>query len=375
MSKKEIKEHQLFITSLRLWLKLKRQNVISKDKKAMANKITLFVLISAPFRWLQSLYLLFKIPSVSLKDNPPVFVIGHWRSGTTHLHYLLAKDEQFSYLEAFQAFFFKIAFISKSFMKPVLNYLMPNTRPQDNIKIDAGAPTEEEHPLTNLTEKSGMQSFFFPKNRSYFDKYNLFKNTTNHEKNSWKRVYHKMLCQIALYQGKNKKLLLKNPHNTGRIKELLELYPNAKFIFIHRNPYDVFLSNVHLYNSIIKTQFLHEFNQKEIEQRVIYCYEETLKKYLKERELIPSGNHIEISYQDLSKKPIKTIQKIYEKLQLGDFNNVENKIIEYLESLGEYKKNKFKKPEPQLIDEINNKWGFSFKEWNYEMINQPEANQ
>ena len=165
MSKKEIKEHQLFITSLRLWLKLKRQNVISKDKKAMANKITLFVLISAPFRWLQSLYLLFKIPSVSLKDNPPVFVIGHWRSGTTHLHYLLAKDEQFSYLEAFQAFFFKIAFISKSFMKPVLNYLMPNTRPQDNIKIDAGAPTEEEHPLTNLTEKSGMQSFFFPKNR------------------------------------------------------------------------------------------------------------------------------------------------------------------------------------------------------------------
>ncbi len=184
-----------------------------------------------------------------------------------------------------------------------------------------------------------------------------------------------MLCQIALYQGKNKKLLLKNPHNTGRIKELLELYPNAKFIFIHRNPYDVFLSNVHLYNSIIKTQFLHEFNQKEIEQRVIYCYEETLKKYLKERELIPSGNHIEISYQDLSKKPIKTIQKIYEKLQLGDFNNVENKIIEYLESLGEYKKNKFKKPEPQLIDEINNKWGFSFKEWNYEMINQPEANQ
>ena len=32
MDNKEIKEHQLFITSLRLWLKLKRQNKISKDK-------------------------------------------------------------------------------------------------------------------------------------------------------------------------------------------------------------------------------------------------------------------------------------------------------------------------------------------------------
>ena len=112
----------------------------------MANKITLFVFISAPFRWIQSIYLLFMIPFVSLKKKPPVFVIGHWRSGTTHLHYLLSQDEQFSYLEAFQAFFFRVAFISKSFMRPILNYFMPNTRPQDNIKIDPGAPTEEEHP-------------------------------------------------------------------------------------------------------------------------------------------------------------------------------------------------------------------------------------
>jgi len=369
MNNKEIKEHQLFITSLRLWLKLKRQNKISKDKKVMANKITLFVIISTPFRWLQSFYLLFKIRTVSFKEKPPVFVIGHWRSGTTHLHYLLAQDEKFSYLEAFQAFFFKVAFISKSFMRPVLNYFMPSTRPQDNIKIDASAPTEEEHPLTNLTEKSGMQSFFFPRNRTYFDKFNLFKNAKKHEINNWKRTYHKMLCQISLYQGKDKQLLLKNPHNTGRIKILLELYPNAKFIFIHRNPYDVFLSNVHLYNSTIKTQFLQEFNQEEIEKRVIYCYETTLKQYIADRELIPSDNHIEISYQELAEEPTKTIQKIYKKIQLGDFKKVENKIIDYLNSLGNYKTNQFKKPEQHLIEKINERWEFSFKEWNYNMIN------
>ena len=26
---------------------------------------------------------------------PPVFVLGHWRGGTTHLHYLLAADDRF----------------------------------------------------------------------------------------------------------------------------------------------------------------------------------------------------------------------------------------------------------------------------------------
>ena len=372
MSNKEIKEHQLFITSLRLWLKLRGQNKISKSKKAMANKITFFVLASLPFRWIQSLYVPFKLRSVSLKEKPPVFVIGHWRSGTTHLHYLLAQDDQFSYLEAFQAFFFKVAFVSKSLMRPVLNYFMPSTRPQDNIKIDASAPTEEEHPLTNLTEKSGMQTFFFPRNRKYFDKFNLFENTKKNEINSWKKIYHKMLCQIALYQGKDKQLLLKNPHNTGRIKVLLELYPNAKFIFIHRNPYDVFLSNVHLYNSTIKTQFLQEFNQDEVEKRVIYCYEKTMKKYIEERALIDPKNHIEISYKELADEPIKTIRKIYDKIELGEFSKVESKIHDYLKSLGDYKTNQFKKPEKELINTINERWEFSFKEWGYEMLNQSE---
>ena len=44
-------------------------------------------------------------------------------------------------------------------------------------------------------------------------------------------------------------------------------------------------------------------------------HEKILKKYLAERDLIPNKNHIEISYQELSEKPIKTIQNIYEKIK------------------------------------------------------------
>jgi len=367
MVEKEIKQHQLFISSLKLWLKLITQNKLSKKRIWMINKISLFVVFSAPFRWIQAIYLLFKLPSVSIKDKPPVFVIGHWRSGTTHLHYLLAQDKQFSYLEAFQAFFFRVAFISRTFMWPILNYFMPKTRPQDDIKINAGAPTEEEHCLTNLTEKSGMQSFFFPQNRTYYDKYNIFLNTKKREKESWKRTYNKMLLQIALYQGQEKTLLLKNPHNTGRIKILLELYPNAKFIFIHRNPYDVYLSNIHLYNKTIKSQFLQEFNDEQIKERVLYCYETTLKKYLEEKSLINKDKLIEISYKELSDIPVETINKIYDKLSLGDFSKVKEKIEIYLKNLGVYKKNKFNNIDSQTRLEINKRWEFSFKKWDYKI--------
>ena len=365
MSKEELQEHLLFISSLRLWITLKIQNKLSKKRKKMRVKIVLFILGSAPFRWMQSIYISFRIGSVSFYENEPVFVIGHWRSGTTHLHYLLSQDNQFSYLEAFQAFFFRVAFVSKTFMRPLLNYFMPSTRPQDNIKINASAPTEEEHPLTNLTEKSGMQTFFFPQNRSYFDKYNIFLGTSKKEKKQWKKIYHKMLLQIALYQGKEKKLLLKNPHNTARIKVLLELYPNAKFIFIHRNPYDVFQSNIHLYNKTIKSQFLQDFSDEKIKERVLYCYETTLKKYIEERELIPSQNLIEISYKELSDAPLSTIKKIYNQINLGDFESIEPKIKSYLSTVKNYKKNTFSILTEKETQSINERWEFSFNEWKY----------
>lgn len=105
MSEKEIKEHQLFISSYPVLIKLWRDNKKTINNKKMFLKIFLFTTVSAPFRWFQKILYKRRIKSVNLQKNSPVFVIGHWRSGTTHLHYLLCQDQRFSFLEAFQAFF------------------------------------------------------------------------------------------------------------------------------------------------------------------------------------------------------------------------------------------------------------------------------
>jgi len=366
MPEKEIKEHQLFISSFRLFFKLWSDNKGTIKNKKMFFKIFLFTGISAPFRWFQKLMFQRRINAVNLNKNPPVFVIGHWRSGTTHLHYILAQDKRFSFLEAFQAFFFRTAFVSRSFMKPLLNKLMPKTRPQDNIEINASAPSEEEHSLTNLTHRSGMQSFFFPKNISYFNEYNVFE-TSPDNIIAWKKVYDKMLKNISYYNGKEKQLLLKNPHNTGRIQVLKEMYPGAKFIFIHRNPYEVYNSTKHLYNTTIKSQFLQDFNEKEIEERVLHCYEKTMLAYLKQKKEIGQEHIIEISYDDLSSNPMGCMREIYTKLNIGDFNEVESHFESYLGKQKNYKKNTFKPIEPNTKKQINKRWEFAFETWNYRM--------
>jgi hypothetical protein len=360
-----VKQHQLFISSIGVLRKLKRQNKISPHRKKMFRKIWMMTIFTAPFRWLQLLLFSRKIKRIDINEKPPVFVLGHWRSGTTHLHYLLTQDEQFTYLENFQAFFFRVAFISKTFMKPVLNFFMPRTRPQDNIKITANSPSEEEHPLTNLTEKSGMQTFFFPQNRSYYDKYNIFKGTSEKEKKDWKKVYHWMLQNIAYYTDPKKRLLLKNPHSMGRIEVLLEMYPDAKFIHIHRNPYDVFNSNIHLYNKAVKTQFLQELSDEEIEERVLYCYETSLGKFLEDFHKIPEKNRVEISYVDLSERPMETMERIYNSIELGDFETTKPAIEEYLQGEKNYKRNKFSEIRPDLLEAINERWKFVFDHYNY----------
>jgi hypothetical protein len=333
----------------------------------MRFKISTFVLLSAPFRWVQKLIIHQKLKKVDLTERPPVFIVGHWRSGTTHLHYLLTKDQQFSFLTAFQAFFFHVAFVSKAFMKPLLHKMMPSTRPQDNVKIDSNAPTEEEHPLVNCTEKSGMHSFFFPRNWTYFDKYNLFKGTNEEEIKIWKKAYNRVLKKIALFEGSEKRLLLKNPHNTGRLKVLMEMYPDSKFIYIHRNPYEVFTSTRTLYNKTIKSQFLQELDDIEIDDRILYAYEKTLKKYLSDKEIIPRGQLIEVAYTELDKNPMKVLEKIYDELELGDFEQVGPMMEKYLAQLGRFKKNNTVSIPDHILEQINKRWGFAFKEWDYEM--------
>jgi hypothetical protein len=370
MSKKEteykLKDHQLFASSRKVWKSLKAENDIAKSKMKRARKISLVIASLGLFRALQKLILTFKIKDVGLKDDAPIFVIGHWRSGTTHLHYLLSQDDRYTHLSSFQAFFFNMAFTTSWFFKPILKSVMPKTRPQDNVKVDADAPAEDEHALVNITKMSGMHLFFFPKNKLNFDKYNCFEEISSNELQEWKSIYSNLLKQIEVFNKVDKKLLLKNPHNTGRIKVIQEMYPNAKFIFIHRNPYDVFRSTITLYERAVKTQFLQEFSEEELNELVLHCYEKMMSKYIENRHLIPANNLIEVGYDELIDHPIDELERIYNQLSLGEFQLAKPKLSLYLNTLKAYKVNPKVKLDATIKEQIKKRWDFAFKEWGYQ---------
>ena len=366
MSKKEKvrEENQLYISRVSVWKKLFRDNEISERYKYRAAKIRMISRLFVPLKFLQRLIYDRKIKKVDLEKNPPVFILGHWRSGTTHLHYVFAEDPRLGVLSNFQCFVFNIALITRTFLKPVTGWVMPEKRPQDNVKVTPDKPGEEEQPLCTISTCSGFHSFFVPKNRSYFEKFNLFKGISEKERKEFKRKYIYVLKSIALYNN-DKPLLLKNPHNTSRVKELLEMFPDAKFIFLHRDPYDVYNSTVRLYEKGVPTQVLQDITPEDVEEEVMYHFTETLKKYLDERHLIPKKNLVEVSFKELEDRPMEVIENIYNSINLPGFNNAKGPIKKYLDSVSDYQKNRFADMPNRLVKRINSEWDFFFKAFNY----------
>lgn len=360
-----IKGHLLYNALPPVWRQLKRENKIKgiyKKKAAYISWMSLYVM--RPLVGLQNLLFRKRIQAEDLSEKQPVFILGHWRSGTTHLHYLFHQDPQFGTLSNYQSFLFNIAMLSKSWLKFLLSPLMPETRPQDNVRVDPDLPAEEEQPLSVMSICTGFHTWSFPSNRSYFDKYNTFSGISAEEKKNWQRDYQFLLKNIS-YFNDGKRLVLKNPHNTSRVKELLELYPKAKFVFIHRNPYDVFVSTRHLMFRAVRAQFLEFVSHSEIEDMIMYFFEKTMKKYIAEKNLIPKENLVEVGFDEMEKDSYGQIEKMYRELSLPDFEVAKPHIQEYLNSVKNYKKNKFRNLRPEIQERINKEWRFAFEEWGY----------
>ena len=251
-------------------------------------------------------------------------------------------------------------FLFESFTK----LLIPRTRKGDNVTLHPSNPQEEEFALGDKTPISFYYFWMFPKNiMNYYNSFVRFKGISNKDLDSWKTDYT-LLIKKALKNTDRERFLSKNPTNTARIKVLLDMFPNAKFIHIHRNPIEVFLSTSHFYKIMIPHLKLQSISQDEIEKLIINIYKNLMTDFFKQKELIPSGNLVEVSYEKLEKNPEPILKNIYDELNLPGFENAKPKFEDYLHSMKSYKKNTHTISKENL-DKVLHEWDFTMKKFNY----------
>jgi hypothetical protein len=141
--------------------------------------------------------------------------------------------------------------------------------------------------------------------------------------------WHKKFFQALEINSKPERWLLKDPSHIGHLPEILQTYPNAKFIHIHRDPIESVGSFCSLTKNI-RLAFSKRIDPKSIGQTVVDFWVHNLNKGIEDRKNILSNNIVDINYHDFIKSPLDCIKNSYAHLGFDMTIKTENSIQNYI---------------------------------------------
>lgn len=295
--------------------------------------------------------------------KPPLFILGHWRSGTTLLHELLAKDPRFGFPNGYQACYPHTFLTAERFDRAWMSAFVPAERPMDNMKWGLATPQEDEFALSAATLCSPCMGWVFPRQRQRFEQYLSLRCAAPQDLAQWRAALVGFVRKVQWRCGRP--LVLKSPPHTARIRLLLELFPEAKFVHIHRDPYRVFQSSRRTLSILLDWHRLQRRNGLDLDDWVLRQYRGMYDAFFEDRPLIPKANYYEIAFEELEEDPLRELEKLYQALGLPEFGVCEPALRRYLDSLRGYQKNTFTELTRPLAERISSEWARSFDAWGY----------
>ncbi len=260
----------------------------------------------------------------------PVFIIGNARSGTTLFHRLLCGDEtRFVYFRTWEILFPSLV------QKKILRGLFTGIRrlfPGSFARLVAW----EERQLTSLKQQHPIGI-----NKAEEDEFLLLipfasatltvlfpyvEELTELVTFDWRpapirkrimRFYRECVSRQLCFHGGDRALLSKNPTFVMKIQSLVEEFPDAKFVYLVRNPFETIPSLLKLMQTIWLGLGLDsdhiESTTRELADGCMRDYNyavETLSKLADDRYAI-------VTYTDLVGDPKATVEKVYDRLNLS----------------------------------------------------------
>jgi hypothetical protein len=329
---------------LRHWMKLLQKNKWAVDRHYLhrAAWVTGLSIPASILGRLDDLKYARQIAAMDI-DPTPLIVIGHWRTGTTHLHNMLGRDPNNTFSTLYQCIF-PTSFLSTGRIGPrLLRNSLPEKRSYDNVKQGWFEAAEDEIGLMKLT---GGLSFYtalmFPDRYAEYEKYIDFLEATPEERHTWKKALEHFIKKIMLQTG-GKRVVLKSCPHSARIRMLLDMFPDAKFIHIHRHPARSFRSMLHMRGKVDWENFMHAPQRAFIDERWEMQAELSNRLYtriIEDRELIPKENLVEVAYRDLVGNERDFLRDTYAKLEIPEWDRFDAVLKPYLDSIQGYKVNK-----------------------------------
>jgi len=303
-----------------------------------------------------------KIRKSSIEQDP-IFIVGHWRSGTTMLHELMVLDDRHAYPSTYDCFAPNHFLCSAGFVTRCLWFLMPSKRPVDNMAAGWLRPQEDEFAMCNMGLPSPYATIAFPNRPPQNQEYLDFDGVAPEDVQRWKEALSWFLRCLTVRE--EKRIVLKSPTHTARMKALTELFPDARFVHIVRDPYVIFPSTVSLWKRLYRDQGFQSPRYDDLEEHVFQTFTKMYNAFERDRQHIKPSRLCEVRYEDLVKSPLEEMQRLYAKLDLGDFGRVRPTLEKHLADLSDYKTNKYEISHA-IRDKITKRWAPYFKRYGYE---------
>lgn len=344
---------------------LQQNREYTRRSRAQRIRSILAVLARQPFTLMERVVFTGKVKAYEL-PQPPIFIVGNWRSGTTHLHNLLTCDPQFETIDFGQTamphnLLNPTRFIGRAAVAPTI----PKDRGMDQVKIGIREPQEEEMALGNLNPISYYNVFYYPQQMKYhFDRSIFLEGTGPEERAQFEQAYVTLVKKLSI-AAKGKQLLFKNPASTARLNLLDRLFPGVRFVHIVRNPFEVFASMLHHYPRLFCAFAWQRFDNLDLEGMVFYKYRRMMSAFLEQRAAV-KGRLVETSYEKIVRDPLGEIGGFYDHFGLPGREESLEAIRRYIEGRKGYRSNRYQLTGRQ-VDRITREWGFALKEWGYDL--------
>lgn len=343
---------------------LVRRNKVSFNTKTIFRLVFLFqsAVWSSFFSWIEQAKYSKALKSAKTPEDP-IFIIGHWRTGSTFLHQLMHLDPGMCTPSLFEVAVPDSFLVSHPYYRPIFKQVVSEYRPMDQVKIGMDEPQEDEYAIYRITNYSPLENLVFPKSQVYFLNQATQFLPDENELDRWKKEIQRFYKK--LFFRHSKRIVSKNPFNSFRIKILYNMFPKARFIHIVRNPYDVIPSTIHMWTILGEQNSLNTQWTRPGFSEVVDFLKKLAETIETDQKYLPAGKLIEIRFEDLEKSPVDMLKEVYSKLDLPFTSDFEENIKMFLQQNASFKKNIFTLTEDEKAT-ISQKLENQIKKFNYQ---------
>lgn len=239
----------------------------------------------------------------------PVFILGLPRSGTTLLHTLLAADSAHRVPSTWE----------------IMSPSPPDARDRDRRIRNAArdlamlrwlAPTFESVHATGAELPQECVSLISPTFLS--DQFDTMYNIPSYRAWFFRQnlrpayEFHRRFLQHLQFRRSAERWILKAPAHMFFAPALLSIYPDAKFVQLHRDPIDA-VASVSSLVTILRRVFSDSVDPVQVGQDAMVYWSEAVKTFLGVRDKLPADRVCDLQYAEIRRDPINATRRVYQR--------------------------------------------------------------